>query len=387
MTGFAVSLSSLIVVISVMSGFGLSTQNRLLAEEPHLVVYGEDQNRNSFFSSVQKTLSRLENIRLSRSFETQDALLKSPTGSYTGILAKGYRYSDLIEFVKAYENNFLKDTNQNIKWNFSLSNVEKKKWKRFAYLSSDLSFSLSLFEGDVFHVMPVDNLLLPPTEMIPPEEVRLYSSLNFDHFSKISRTLFYEMGTLPSLEKTNSLSYGVEIFLEDPNHFLSYQKVLKENNFKVESWKERHSALFFALKLEKVLMAVFLFLAVLISNFSISSMIRLLLAQKRNDMNILMVMGWPARKVRSLFLKISLTLSFAGMVLGLLMALSICLFLKHNTIPLLPSIYYDRFIPVDMNAFVFIVAALMTFLVAFLISWISVYSYSLPSSLSLKKTA
>lgn len=67
--------------------------------------------------------------------------------------------------------------------------------------------------------MPVDNLLLPPTEMIPPEEVRLYSSLNFDHFSKISRTLFYEMGTLPSLEKTNSLSYGVEIFLEDPNHF------------------------------------------------------------------------------------------------------------------------------------------------------------------------
>ena len=51
-----VSLSSLIVVICVMSGFGLSIRQRLLNQEPHLVVLGAEntQDRNVFLSSVKK---------------------------------------------------------------------------------------------------------------------------------------------------------------------------------------------------------------------------------------------------------------------------------------------------------------------------------------------
>ena len=381
-----VSLSSLIVVICVMSGFGVSIRQKLLGQEPHLVVQGSEktQDRNLFLSSVKKVLSSdslKENVETVRFFETQDIVLKSQSGEFSGAVGKGYHLKDLSSIQSHFEKDYLKEVNPHVEWDFSL---DKNKLQPSVSISLDLARQLSVFEGDVVFLMPAESLLTPLSELSPPEESRVYSLIDSeDSSSKNSKIVLYEIGSMPSLVKTASLSYGAEVLLKDPENFSQHKKALINQSFQVQSWKDRNAVLFFALKLEKIIMAVFLFLAMLISSFSISSMIRLLLAQKKKDIGILIVMGWPIQQVRKLFLGISFTLSLIGLLGGIITAGLICMFLKHSSIPFFPDIYYNRQIPVEINFSVFFLVSVMAVVLAYIASYLPLRSYTLFSSMDL----
>ena len=384
--GFMVSLSSLIVVICVMSGFGSSIRHRLLGQESHLVVQGSEkiQDRNMFFSSVKNILSQESlnsNVERVRFFETQDIVLKSKSGKFSGAVGRGYYAKDLSSVQSSFERNYLDEVNPNMEWDFSL---EKNKRKSSVSISLDLAQQLSVFEGDIVFLMPAESLLTPLSELSPPEESLVYSLIDSENSSsKNSKTVFYEIGSLPSLVKTASLSYGVEVLLKDPENFYQHKKALTDQKFQVQSWRDRNAVLFFALKLEKMIMAVFLFLAILISSFSISSMTRLLLAQKKKDIGILIVMGWPIQQVRKLFLGISFTLSLIGLLGGIITAGLVCLFLKHSSIPFFPDIYYNRQIPVEISFSVFFLVSAMALVLAYIASYLPLRSYTLFSSMDL----
>lgn len=396
---FMVSLASLIIVICVMSGFGGSIKSRLLNQEPHLVVEGlENQtNKELFLNSVKKALNFKEqpsDIKSIRLFETQDFIVRSESGAVVGAEGVGYTSKDLPVILGYFTKDYLEDINPGVEMNLSENlseGLSEKKEKndpnknRKIYMSFELSRQLSVFEGDSVFLMPVESLLLPAAELPPPETVYVDSFLDSSHSFKTVQRIFYEIDSMPSLTDTSSLSYGVEIFLKDPENFVPHQKKLKDHQFQVQSWSSRNASLFFALKLEKALMAVFLFLAVLISSFSISSMIRLLLAQKKKDIGILMVMGWSIQKVRQLFLGISFVLSLIGALGGVLLAFIVCLFLEYSAVPFLPDIYYNRSIPVEISFSVFAWVFFMGVFLAYIASWIPIYSYSLLSSMDLMR--
>ena len=79
--------------------------------------------------------------------------------------------------------------------------------------------------------MPSESLLTPLSELSPPEESHIYSLIYSEDSSKNSKTVLYEIGSMPSLVKTASLSYGVEILLKDPVNFSQHQKVFDESKF------------------------------------------------------------------------------------------------------------------------------------------------------------
>ena len=387
--GFIVSLASLIIVICVMSGFGVSIKERLLSREPHLVVEGvkNQKSKVNLLKSVKQTLnssellSGIESIRL---FETQDLIARSAEGVVVGVEGRGYRSKELPLILDHFTKNYLDEINPGVGIEvLEKTGANNSKNNQTVYINFNLSHQLSVFEGDFIFLMPAESLLMPATEISPPEKVYIGSFLDSSQTSQTVQRLFYEIGSILSLKETSSLSYGVEIFLKDPEAFAVYKKKLKDHQFKVQSWSDRNASLFFALKLEKTLMAVFLFLAVLISSFSISSMIRLLLAQKKKDIGILIVMGWSIHKIRKLFLGISLTLSLLGTLGGAFLAFLVCLFLKYNSIPFFPDVYYNRSIPVEIDFSVFVGVSFLGLVLAYTASWFPIYFYTLFSSMDL----
>ena len=125
-------------------------------------------------------------------------------------------------------------------------------------------------------------------------------------------------------------------------------------------------------------MIIFLSLASLIASFSIASMLQLLIRQKRKDIEILMVMGHPNSKVKNLFTLIAFSMSFIGVFIGSILGYIICLFLKYTSIDLLPDIYIDRKIPVEISMDFFLIVFSLACLLAYLASWMpmSFYTFS-----------
>ena len=343
----AVSIAGLLIVISVMSGFGMSIRDRLLQEEPHLVVSTQK------ISSLKKTLSkyRLNNhINIVRPFETQDVILKTASGEFSGAVAKGY--------TRRY---------------FDSANL-----KSSVHLGMELASQLDLYEGDSIFITPAETLLLPPTEVTAPDKVMISSLIIPSHESINNKTILYQIGSIPSLKENSSLEKGVEIFLKKPDQYYRVQKIIEKAGYTVTSWSERNSALFFALKVEKGIMIIFLSLASLIASFSIASMLQLLIRQKRKDIEILMVMGHPNSKVKNLFTLIAFSMSFIGVFIGSILGYIICLFLKYTSIDLLPDIYIDRKIPVEISMDFFLIVFSLACLLAYLASWMpmSFYTFS-----------
>ena len=421
------SLASLIVVMSVMSGFGLSIRQRLLSKQPHLVIIGDKRvhsreeksthppgDNGSDSSAVpfaesqaiadppKKNPSKLlvdsvktilkpqsKNIQSIRAFEKQDFIIKTKNGVFSGVVGRGYSPQYLKTFFaeENYNSKIFQEQNFDVEWDSSSQEdfavKEKAPFENTKiYMGSSLAHRLNVFEGDSVFLVPVESLLLPPGEIPSYQSVKIHSLIYSGHSSIQAKDVVYEIGSLP---KTASLSYGVEVFLNDPENAETYQSFLKDRGFQVETWSERHSSLFFALKIEKLIMILFLCLASLIASFSLSSMISLLIAQKKRDIGILMIMGWPLRKVRQLFIRLSFALSLMGIVSGLLLGYLICLILQHNPVNILPPIYYDRSFPVEMSVELFLGVGFWALALSYVAGVFPVYSHTLSSPTALIK--
>jgi len=382
--GLVVSVASLIVVINVMSGFGSSLKNRLLSYEPHLVIYNSSDQNTNLIGEIKNVFNRnnLQSVRWIRSFETQDVILKNHAGNFAGVVAKGYDSKDLKAMIQGSDDEYFEGVNSKVEWS-SESVVGITKTGTRIHIGVEIADQLSAYEGDFVFVMPAENLLTPPTEMVPPEEVQIGSLVFSAHSYLNNKKILYEKGSISSLKNTVSLSRGVEVFLHDPAKYKPYKKVLKEKGLDVQSWSDQNSSLFFALKIENIIMTVFLALAALIAGFSIASMIQLLMTQQRQDIGVLMVMGYPVRRVRKLFIHLAFMMAFLGVSGGVFLGYLVCLFLKFVPIDLLPSMYVDRKIPVIIHTEVFVGVFILACVLSYLISLVSVRFYTLPSIVSL----
>ena len=407
--GIGASSASLVVVMSVMTGFGASIRERLLQGEPHLVVYPAQKKSSALLSDnelldekIRKIFSKNEelnqNVEFVRSFETQDLIIKTKEGLFAGAVGRGYEKKELQKIVFPFESSNLKETNPHIEWDDDdkdslLPEIKKVlpleaknnlaqpavKNLKEVFLGSELAGSVAVFEGDAVSLFPAESLLLPPSEAPLYEEALAGAFVYFDSSSVYSKDVFYELDSLPQLSDTASLQAGTEVFLKNPSDYSSLAQVLKEQGFRVQTWAERHSSLLFALKIEKWIMFLFLSLAGVIAGFSLSSVISLLITQKRADIGMLMAMGRPLKKIKSLFVQISLLISFMGILGGLVLGYLVCLFIKHSPVEIFPEIYYERKFPVEMNPEIFMSVFFFAVLLAVIISFLSVYSQNFHS--------
>ncbi len=122
-----------------------------------------------------------------------------------------------------------------------------------------------------------------------------------------ARRLFGHHGSRIEI-KTNSLDTALQVAE-------SVAAVLPAGG-RVRTWQELNRALFFALKLEKVLMFIAVFLIVPVAAMSLVTVLALLISSKRGEIGMLQAMGASAGEIRRAFLVLGGLLGTVGLVLG-----------------------------------------------------------------------
>ncbi len=120
---------------------------------------------------------------------------------------------------------------------------------------------------------------------------------------------------------------------------------------RVRTWEELNRALFFALKLEKMLMFVAVFLIVPVAAMSLITVLALLISSKRAEIGMLQAMGARPRVLRRAFLVLGGLLGAVGLLLGGSLGIGGALLLDHYRLISPPGdVYFLDHIPFLIEA-------------------------------------
>ena len=101
------------------------------------------------------------------------------------------------------------------------------------------------------------------------------------------------------------------------------QPFLNEDHYYFTSWQQTHGTLFQAIKLEKRLISLMLFLIITVAAFNILSTIVMTVKTKEKEIAILKTMGCSKIQLTSIFLNLGLIIGFLGTFIGLLIGIAV----------------------------------------------------------------
>jgi lipoprotein-releasing system permease protein len=129
-------------------------------------------------------------------------------------------------------------------------------------------------------------------------------------------------------------------------------------NLKVETWEEKQGPLLAAIRVERGILNVLLFLIVAVAGFGILAIFSMIVAEKTRDIGILKALGASNRGVMSIFLSYGLLLGLVGAAFGSVLGLWLTVhindveqFLADRTGKHLfdPTVYYFSEIPTHIQ--------------------------------------
>ena len=127
---------------------------------------------------------------------------------------------------------------------------------------------------------------------------------------------------------------------------------------RVRPWQEINASLFSALKLEKIVMFIFLSFAILVASFCIIATLTMLVLEKGGDISVLMTLGATPKDVRRIFWFEGFLIGVVGTASGLLVGFGLCLTLKHIGLPIDPDVWYIDKLPVNISGLEFLFVGL-----------------------------
>lgn len=376
-----VSVLAFLLVLFVMKGMNRSIEDRVIALEPHLVgnplktMTPQQLEKDPL---VQK-LKAQPGVQLSL-FEAQDVILRSLDGRFHGVNARGMDSEGLKTFLQELKNLQARQRDPST----AGSSVEPEKVVDFwdpseelqegeVLVGIDLARAMNLFEGDPVLVLAPESLLLPLGETPRTERMKVKKIISTNLADLDAQFFVYLRGkSMVSMQKSPGRKAGFEVRLLDGSKAESLKASLgKDTGFQLQTWGERNSDLFFALKLEKIMIGTFLALAGLVAGSSILTVMVLLLTQKRRDIALLRVLGVSGQGAVQLFSRIGLLLAIAGILPGAILGLGIGAWVEGHPLRLLPTtMYYDSEVPTQVDWILAGVTLLVAGGLSFLGAWI-----------------
>jgi lipoprotein-releasing system permease protein len=143
---------------------------------------------------------------------------------------------------------------------------------------------------------------------------------------------------------------GIELRLADPWKAQEFGLQLEAQlgyPYRALDWQTQNQSLFSALKLEKLAMAVVVFLICVVAAFNVVGTLTMVVRDKTREIGILLAMGLQQGSIRRIFLAQGVLIGLTGTVLGVGLGLIVGGMLNEGRwIPIDPSIYFIDHLPV-----------------------------------------
>jgi lipoprotein-releasing system permease protein len=350
--GVAAGVATLVIALSVNTGFRQALQDRLLGATAHvnLTRNGSEGIRN--YRALLQQYRGMEGVHSVTPALYQTVLL-SGGSTARGILVKG-----VDPALERESNEVLQRIVQgDARFEADADGIEALLVGKL--LASDLNLAV----GD-YVTLTSPQGRLTPFGMVPrTRRFRITGIFDSGFYDNDANWGFVTLPSAQLLAGVSDLAGVVEFRVTQIDQAEAIaQKVLQAAGpgFAVSTWSEMNQALFRALRLEKLVTAIFIGLITFVAGLNILVVLAMTVAEKSRDIAVLMSLGARARQVRNIFVWQGLVVGGFGTFAGLVLGYSIAWVAdRFQLIQLDPEVYAIPYVPFHASWFdaLWIVAA------------------------------
>lgn len=157
------------------------------------------------------------------------------------------------------------------------------------------------------------------------------------------------------LKKDSSIYDGIHVYSN--NAFEDIKRIQKALSAEqsVIGWWQQNGNFFAAMQMEKKALFIVLMLIILVASLNIISSLLMTVMSRRKEIALLLSMGASSKEIKTIFLRLGITIGFAGIIVGVALGFfGMFLLDNFNIISLPADVYGTSKLPLDLSALDFI---------------------------------
>ncbi|WP_029133811.1 lipoprotein-releasing ABC transporter permease subunit [Sedimenticola selenatireducens] len=347
MLGIMLGVVALIAVLSVMNGFHKEVRERILGMTSHATISSYQNNLTEWQEAMQLSTKNPHVVGQAPFIEAQTMLTNGQKVS--GAILRG--------ILPAYEPRV-----SEVGEHMLAGRLDQLAAGEFdIILGKELAQLLGVGVGDKVTVV-TPQIRVTPAGAMPRLKRFTVAGIFEVGMGEYDRGLaLIHMQDAARLLKLEEGVTGVRLKLDDLYLAPEVSRELAEQLpgvYRVSDWTFQHRNFFSALRTEKRMMSLILFLIVAVAAFNIVSTLVMVVTDKQSDIAILRTLGISPRSVMGIFIIQGATIGFVGTLLGIgggiLLSLNLESIVKSieqlfNVNFLDPNIYYISTLPSDLH--------------------------------------
>ena len=346
--GIGMGVAALIVALALSNGFRDEMRDKILQGTSHISVVRADGRAIDNYSDLANRLRQLDGV-----------VTSSPT-TYDGAIARGPNDTGYA-VIRGIENAPGQST-QLRQWltQGSLGSLFESSTEPNAVIGSELASRIGVSTGAVFLVIPASESAAGQTRRL-----RVAGIFRSGLFEYDSTWIYVAFDTATALAGNDHAASVMSIQVRDPDNVK--QVVANVSNtlgsgYTIVDWQQANQPLFAALALERRMGLFIIGLIIAIAALNITTMLILVVVERRRDIAILNALGATRTGVMLLFVIEGAVVGAIGAIAGVVVGLVACLIGNHYKLVSLPAdVYSISNVPLITKPTELLLAALIAF--------------------------
>lgn len=335
-TGIALGVAALIIVLSVMNGFQKEVRDRMLSVLSHLEVVSFDGAGLSDVPQLTARVQRHPQVVASAPFVTSQALLARGE-DMRGVIVRGIDpeaeagVSDLVG-----------------RWPSAMR--DRLQPGQFGViLGQELARTLGVRSGDAVTLIAPAGQVTPAGVMPRLRQLEVLAVFDSGHYEYDSSLALMHLQDAQKMFKSEG-PMGLRVKLTDAQQAPRVAQDLALDlgaGIRVRDWTQQNKTWFTAVQIEKRMMFIILTLIVAVAAFNLVTTLVMTVTEKRADIAILRTLGATPASVLLIFVFQGALSGLAGTLCGTVLGLGVAFHLD-TLVPAIEHLLGVRFLPQDV---------------------------------------
>ena len=333
-SGVAIGVMALIIVLGVMTGFSDDLRNKILGAKSHLVIYQRGMGIPNYREIIEEVESISGIVAATPAIHNQ--VMITSLSNTVGPLIKGISVESAPRVTNL----------GSIISEGTLSDLDKPSPSGLPgiILGKELAMVLGVLCGSELKVIAPFGTMTPAGMMPRSKQFEVVGIFDSGMYEYDSSLAYISLTNAQEFFNQPDVATEIEVKVDDIYRVKHLSEEIEERlglSFQVRDWMEMHKNLYAALKLEKMAMFIILILIILVAAFNIVGTLIMVVSDKFKDIAILKSMGARSSAIMRIFILEGLIIGLIGTVLGIIGG--VILATVQNTyriVALPPDVYY-----------------------------------------------
>jgi lipoprotein-releasing system permease protein len=336
--GVAAGVATLVIALAMNTGFRETLQDRLLGVTAHISLTRPGTGGIPNYQGLAEQLGKIEGVRSVTPAIYQTVLL-SFGGEARGMVTKGIdvareqKSDEALQKLAAGRLDFAPDSE-------GIDGL---------LVGKQLADEWKVQPGDYVTLTSPQGRLTPFGLMPRTRRFRVAGVFDSGFYDYDENWCFVTLPAAQSLAGAGNIVNVLEFRLTHPEQAEAIGREAQHaagQGFLATTWMEENRALFRALRLEKLVTAIFMGLITFVAGLNILVVLSMTVTDRAKDIAVLLSMGARREQIRRIFLYQGIAIGATGIVLGLAIGYGFSWIAgNYHLIPLDPQVYAVPYVP------------------------------------------